>query len=293
MALWERERVTLLIEQDVVRMVGVLAGRVTRWGSAPLPRNALRDGYVGNEAALAQVLERLWVSQGGQKPVPRDNIVLGIPAQHALYKVASLQGEEQRLPAMNERARELLPEPNLYRAWQVVGGKENPALFVVATPADLVDGYVAALQRAGLGVSAVDIKTLALIRAVACQQTVIVDGEREQGSVIIVNEALLHKAVFPILDAPLLHSPEEKITRLTDALAQAIAQFNRDFPTYALHAATPIFLTGSLADHPLLRDSVQELLGHPIGRVAAPVVVPPDMPLAQFAANLGLSQKRL
>jgi hypothetical protein len=108
-----------------------------------------------------------------------------------------------------------------------------------------------------------------------------------------VNEALLHQARFPVLDVPLLSSADEKITRIAETLASAIAGFNREFPAYALQNATPVFLTGLLAEHPLLRDVVQELMGHPIGRVAAPFTVPPDMPLSQFAANLGLAQKRI
>lgn len=291
--MFAREKITLVIEPDVIRLVGVDRGRVSRWGSAPLPRGVIRDGYVTNEAVFAQVVERLWAAQSGQKAMPRDTIILAIPSQHAQYQMAALSAEEQKLTGLNAKAESLIPDPTTYRAWQVVGTKANPAIFVVAVPAELVNGYVAALQRAGLGVASVDVKTLALIRAVSCQQTVIVDCEREQSAVIIVNEALLHQARFPVLDAPLLHASEEKITRLVETLAHAITLFNLEFPAYALHNATPIFLTGSLADHPLLRDSVQELLGHPIGRVASPFVVPPDLPVAQFAANLGLAQKKV
>lgn len=291
--MFAREKITIVVEPDVIRLVGVDRGRVTRWGSAPLPRGVVRDGYVTNEAAFSQVVERLWAAQSGQKPMPRDTVILAIPSQHAQYQMAALSAEEQKMTGLNAKAEALIPDPTTYRAWQVVGSKANPAIFVVAAPAELVNGYVAALQRAGLGVAAVDVKTLALIRAVSCQQTVIVDCEREQGTVIIVNEALLHQARFPVLDAPLLHAPEEKITRLVETLAHAISTFNTEFPAYALHNATPIFLTGSLADHPLLRDTVQELLGHPIGRVASPFAAPPDLPLAQFAANLGLAQKKV
>jgi hypothetical protein len=291
--MFAREKITLVIEPDVIRLVGVDRGRVTRWGSAPLPRGVIRDGYITNEAVFAQVVERLWTAQSGQKPMPRDMIILAIPSQHAQYQMAALTAEEQKLTGLNAKAESLIPDPTTYRAWQVVGTKASPAIFVVAAPSELVNGYVAALQRAGVGVAAVDVKTLALIRAVSCQQTVIIDGERDQGAVIIVNEALLHQVRFPILEAPLLHTPDEKITRLAETVAHAIAHFNLEFPAYALHHATPIFLTGSLADHPLLRAAVQELLGHPIGRVASPFVAPPDMPLAQFAANLGLAQKKI
>jgi hypothetical protein len=291
--MFTREKITLVVEPDVIRLLSVERGRVTRCGSAPLPRGVVHDGYVTNEASFAQVVQRLWGAQSHEKPMPRDNVILAIPGQHAQYQMAPLSAEEQKLGRLNLKAEGLIPDPLTYRAWQVVGSKATPALFVVAAPVEQVNGFVSGLQAAGVGVAAVDVKTLALIRAVGCQQTVIVDCERDQGAVIIVNEALLHQARFPVLDAPLLAGAEDKITRLVETLANAIRSFNVEFPAYALQDATPIFLTGLLSEHSLLREAVEEVLGHPIGRVAFPFTVPPDMPLAQFAANLGLAQKRI
>lgn len=293
MAFWERERVTLVIEQEVVRLMGVEQGRVKRWGSAPLPRDTIHDGAVADELALAQVLEKLWANQLHQTPAPRDGLLVAIPGHHIPTRLISVRGLDTRNVAlMTEKAREALPDPEAYHAWQVVGPASQPGLFVVAAPVALVDGYVAALRRAGLGVAAMDTKQLALVRAVGAPHAIILDGERSLGSILIVDEALPRRVRFPALDAPLLASPEEKIARLAEVLYHTIEEYNEDGVSQVLHPAVPVFLTGSLADHDLLREVVQTVLGHPIGRFAPTLVLPADMPLSQFMTNIGLAQKQ-
>jgi hypothetical protein len=291
---WSQERITLVIESDAVRLMGVLRGAVTRWASAPLPRGTLEDGAVGEPGALAQVLERLWATHSQARPLPRGGVVMAIPGRHVASRLEPVVGPE--LPDEDEmalHARKVLPRPDAYHAWQLVGASPQQALFVLAAPMALVDGYVQAMEIAGLGVSAVDVKPLALVRAVGQRYTIIVDTERAFGTIIIVDDALPRQVRVWPLDAPLLAAPEEKVMRVVEALHDAIVQYNAESLGRALHPAVPIFLSGTLADHPLLRDVIREVLGHPIGQVAPPIQVPPDLPLNQFLANIGLAQKRL
>ncbi len=296
MALWDRERITLVIEQEAVRLMGVANGRVTRWGSAPLPRGLLdAEGLVSDEAAMAQVLERLWAAQTVGQPAPKERLLLAIPGHSVATTMVAVDGVDSANRALlHERARAALPQAEEnYVSWQQVGPASRPVLFVVSARRAVVDGYARALERAGLGVAAVDVKPLALIRGVAARNAVIVDGERSQGTVIVVDDALPRRVRFQSLALPLLLSPEDKALRLAELLVHTLQQYNEEAQARALHPAVPIFLTGSLADHTLLHDVVRDVLRHPIGVVKPEVAVPPDMPLSQFLANLGLAQKQL
>lgn len=291
---WIQERVTLVIESDTVRLMGVLRGAVTRWATAPLPRGTLEDGAVAEPGALAQVLERLWVAHSQARPMPRGGVVLAIPGRHINTRLEPIVGPELPDDAeMALHARKVLPRPDAYHVWQLVGTSPQQALFVLAAPTALVDGYVQAMEIAGLGVAAVDVKSLALVRAVGQRYTIIVDGERAFGTIIIVDDALPRQVRVWPLDAPLLAAPEEKVMRVVEALHDAIVQYNAESLGRALHPAVPVFLSGTLADHPLLHGVIQEVLGHPVGQIAPPFRVPPDMPLQHFLANIGLAQKRL
>lgn len=294
MARLRGERLTLVIENDVVRLMGVEKGQVTRWGSAPLPRGTLSAGAVANPDALAETVRRLWVSQTQDKPAPSNQLILGIPGHHIPTKIVSVQGLNTKDKAlMKNKAREALPGMDTYRAWQVIGPAKQSGLFVIAAPTTLIQSYLEPLKRIDLGVIAIDVKPLALIRAIGQRHAVIVDGERMLASIIIVDEALPRRARFPTLDAPLLVPLEEKITRLAELLIQTIRAYNNDKSGQVLHPAVPFFLTGSLAEHPLLRQVVEQILRHPVGEIKSPIQVPPNMPINQFMTNIGLAQKRL
>jgi hypothetical protein len=292
----DRERVTVVIESEVVRLVGVTQGRVSRWGSAPLPTETVdSDGIVAAPVDLAQVLERLWATQGHGVPVPRNEIVLAIPGRYVMTRLIPLAPDEAGDHALLAvRAAEVVAEQPYYHAWQVVGQTSGrPSLFVVAAPAALVESYVGAAARAGLGLAAVDVKPLALIRAVGQRHAVIVDAERSLVTIIIVDEGLPRRVRFQPLVAPLLTSPEDKIMRIAEVLHEAMQPDDMEASGVVLHPAVPLFLTGSLADHVLLRAVAREVLRHPIGELAPPIELPPEMPVSQFMANVGLAQKQV
>src|SRR5687768_18508725 len=125
-----RERVTLIVEQEAVRLLAVAGGKVIRWGSAPLPRGTLdSDGVVVHPAALTLVLERLWETQGATK----GHVLLALPGHHVASTVTPLAGMDSASRSLlNEAARVALPAPNTYLAWQQVGPTTRPSLFVVA-----------------------------------------------------------------------------------------------------------------------------------------------------------------
>jgi hypothetical protein len=292
----DRERVTVVIESEVVRLVGVAHGQVTRWGSAPLPPDTVDgDGVVVAPVELAQVLERLWSTQGRGVPVPRSEIILAIPGRSVMTRLLPLLPDESSDQALlAARAGEVVAEQPYYHAWQVVGQSSGrPSLFVVAAPVAIVESYVGAAARAGIGLAAVDVKPLALIRAVGQRHAVIVDAERTLATIIVVNEGLPRRVRFQPLVAPLLMSPEDKIMRIAEVLHKTMQPDAMEASGIVLHPATPLFLTGSLADHILLQAVVQEVLRYPVGQLIPPLELPSDMPISQFMANVGLAQKQV
>ncbi len=294
MALRERERITLVIEEEVVRVMEVNKQDVTRWGSAPLPRDTIKEGAVANPQAFADVVERLWLTQGKEHPMSRQNVLLAIPGHTIPTRIISARNfDTSDIELMNQKAREILPQADSHHVWQVLGTGTQARFFVMATPMALIQSYVDPLKHIGLELIAMDVKPLALIRAVGQRNAIIIDVERKLGSIIIVDEALPRRARFPVLQAPLLSSAEEKITRLTEVLYDTIQAYNSGNQGKTLHPAVPIFLTGSLSHHTLLQDVVQHLLGHPIGTYTISLNVPPDMPLSQFMVNIGLAKKQL
>lgn len=288
------ERVTLVVEHEALRLMAVAGGAVSRWGSAPLPAGTLAaDGGVANPTMLGQVLERLWSShsQPNAAAIP---LILAIPGRHIVSSLVSVTGADPADPeAMAMKARQAVPRPDAYHGWQVVGPSSQPGLFVVAAPAAIVDSYLTALQLAGLEALAVDVKPLALIRGIGQRNAIIVDGERSVGTIILVEDALPRRVRFPALNAPHLVTQEDRALYLTELVQETIDLHNSEAMGRPLHPGIPLFLTGSLADDPLMREHLRNQVAHPIGQLSPPFEMPGDMPISQFIANVGLAQKRL
>ncbi|MCB0077673.1 MAG: hypothetical protein KDD73_09630 [Anaerolineales bacterium] len=289
-----RERVTLVIEPDSLRLLTTEGRRIKRWGSAPIPqRTVTAEGGVIDRAALATRLTALWESHSHSEALPRSHVRVAIPGHRIVSKMIVLEPDpppdSDQLTAL---AAETLPGETLYRDWQLVGNPTRPELFVIGAKQELVEGYLAAFADADIAVSMVDAKPLALIRGIGQRHALIVDNERSVGTVMIVDEAMPRRVRFQLLDYPLLMTNEEKISRLTVALHQVINSYHQGNHAEPLHPAVPVYLTGLLGDEPLLRQAMEAALGLTVGTVSSSYEFPAAMPVAQFIANLGLAEKR-
>lgn len=292
------ERVTLLLEEETARLLTVREGRVLRWGSAPVPRGAIVDGKVTDAEAVAGAVDRLWeVHQA-----PREGVILGVPGVEVVTRVLAVAGTSPSPPPTwggptDEEVQAALAQSldleEVYLAWQVVGTPSQRAVYVVAMPRRVLDAYLAVLELVAISPVAVDLKQLALIRAIGHRHTVVADIERAVLGVVIVDEALPRFVRVWPLRAPLLARPDDKVTRAAEALGSAITAYNREPSGSFLHPAVPVHLSGALADQVLLREVVQVALGHPAVLAPAPFEVPPDLPVTHYLANMGLALKRL
>lgn len=277
-----------------MRLLGVQDQRVVRWASAPIRRGTLAaDGSVADAAALTEVLNRLWSHPSAQGAPSRERVIAAIPGVGVVSKLLPAAGLDPQDPeAINRRIRGALPRAEAFHAWQMVGDPTSPMLFVVSAPTPLVTGYVDCLAAAGIGLLALDLKPLALVRGIGANRAVILDVEPARGSVIVVHDRLPREVRFPRLDAPLLTSSEAKVLRLVEALDDVLLRYAEGGGP-PLGPAVPVYLTGSLFDQPLLRDAISTVLGHPIGRFQPLLEAPRELPLEQFAANLGLAYKQV
>lgn len=287
---FQHERVTLLLEEEIARLLTVREGRVVRWGSAPIPRDAIAGGVVVDVDAVASAIRRLWEVY---QP-PDEGIILGVPGVHVATRLLPVGGSDI-LTDEDVRAavaRDLdLTEVSL--DWQLVGPPSRRAVYVLAMQRAALETYLTALDLAGIRPIAVDLKQLALIRAVGHRHAILADLERGVLSVVIVDDALPQLIRIRPLQAALLMRPEDKVTRMAEILGTAIVDYNREPSGGFLHPAMPVHLSGALADQPLLQDVVRVVLGRPALQPKPPFAVPPDLPVAQYLANMGLALKRL
>ena len=85
---------------------------------------------------------------------------------------------------------------------------------------------------------------------------------------------------------------EDNLRRLTDELLKTIKFYNSNHPENPLSPTIPLLLTGELSADATSSQLIQAKLGHPVELLTLPLKLPPDLPIALYATNIGLSLKK-
>jgi type IV pilus assembly protein PilM len=141
------------------------------FGQVGLPPGAIVDGEVQDPSAVSDAIERLW--QNGK--FQSKTVVVGIAGLRAITRELDLPWvpDEDVDSAVRFQSEEVIPFPpdKTILSAQVLADTTNPdgtktrRVLVAAAHRDLVDGVVAATEKAGLIVEGVDLVSSALVRA--------------------------------------------------------------------------------------------------------------------------------
>lgn len=296
---FDRARVTLSVERDVARLLVVRGEEVTQWGSTPLPANAVhaeRRGLIVKPAPVGAALRSLWQ----RHPAPTTGLLVTIPPDESSTRLVVLQPDTTVDEGVaRDMAGGFWSLESSVLGWQVVQRNGRRLLFLFRTQRAAVEQMVAALSEANLTPAAIEPKPLALMRAAGRERCVIVDLERASLTVIVVDEALPGFVITWPLQAPLLDIPEAKMTRLAEAFLEALKRYNRERRGAPVDTAVPVVCTGALGDRPFLHEILESVLEYPVVEstlspkgMHSSIRMPPDLPVQQYMANIGLAFKQ-
>ena len=150
---------------------GAGAPVLVAFGQVGLPPGAIVDGEVQDHSAVSDAIERLW--QNGK--FQSKTVVVGIAGLRAITRELDLPWvpDEDVDSAVRFQSEEVIPFPpdKTILSAQVLADNTAPdgtrtrRVLVAAAHRDLVDGVVAATEKAGLIVEGVDLVSSALVRA--------------------------------------------------------------------------------------------------------------------------------
>lgn len=258
----------------------------------PISPSLLRNGYVFDVQGMAVAIREALSSHSFRG----SSVVFAFPGLRSSTRVLSLPSIPQRQldAVVNREARRLMafsPETS-YLFWQSLRG--SPAqlrVFVLTVPREPLVSLVEAVRLAGARPRAVDLKPLALIRAVSRDRAIIASVELNSIELVIVVDGLpqLMRGVF---------LGDEGITsqmvgaRLVDEMNRTISFYDDTHKEQPLGRDVPVYLVGDVAS-PDLADMVKNVTGRQVPALQPPIQCPSELPLAPFAVNLGLALKRL
>jgi type IV pilus assembly protein PilM len=286
--------VTVNVEERSLRLLTVKGGKVQKWGQMPLEPGLVENGLIRDPVQVGLALETLFEEQ----EVPKRGVitsltVIGLGSTSHIFDLPKMKPSLLE-DAIRREAKRAMPVPveELYLSHQVIserGGMQQ--VYVLGAPRDLVDAHIGAFQVAGIQLKAMDLKPLALVRAVNQRNAVIADLESESFHVIVVKDA-----IPDITRSAVLHREgldlQRKARRLVEEVIRTIDFYNHSHPDRPLEPSVPVFLTGELTAVPSVNKTIQAEMGYTIQVPKPPLEYPEALPLSQFMVNIGLALKK-
>jgi Tfp pilus assembly PilM family ATPase len=183
-----RPFVCLDFGSDQVSALEVVNGSVTRWGSRPLEEDALRNGDPTVPSIVADAVQQTLERAGIQARHTR----MALPDEATVSRQLVLPPMPRRdlSRAMHFQAEKTIPFP-IQRAcwsWDVVDQtKEGVWVYLAAAWRDTVERFVEVARAAGLVPQVLEPRSLAVARALAQEQALLVDaGARRLQATLLV-----------------------------------------------------------------------------------------------------------
>jgi len=184
------------------------------------------------------------------------------------------------------------PAADYYLFWERLAGRiRQRTVFALAVPKSTVLAALEAMEVARIRPVAMDLRTIALARAVGRSDAIVTNLEEGSIDIVIVERGIPAAIRSVPIISPTVNR-EAIQNRLIEETERALAYFDDTNPDHPLDADAPVYLTGSLANGIALTERLRAIIRHPIGRLKPEGIYPPELPLSDYAVNLGLALKR-
>ncbi len=285
-----RDATAVYIDDSAIRVLSMGGKRPRQWTTEPLEAGLVKDGFIVDEAEVATRLRSLRANGlfGSSR------VVAGINGINCMYRLLTLPELPRNvLPeaVRREASRALgVPLDQLYISWQELPGKPGETLVYVAAAArSTVDALIRTLRRAGLNPHLMDIAPLALARATAQPNALIVDLQATSLDIVVKMDGM--PEVVRSVPVSRTASTEDKLPVVKQELQRAVTFYNSGHPDAPLSDDIPLLVAGELGD---AQDSWNKLLGR-VARHVEPIETPVESPTGFLpylhAPTIGLALK--
>ncbi len=285
--------VTLEIDPTAIRLMETTGGRVVRWASLALDPTLFEDGVISDPPALSAAVRQLMDSSG----IKAKNVIASVSGLYSVSRIVAVStppgGGVTTQEAILEAAGDIMPLPadELYLSGQTIAtGEGAQQALVVGVPRDVIDAEMRTLRMAGINPRTLDLKAIALARAVNKEQALILNIEPSSFDIIIVVNGIpeVMRTMAWQTDG---FTGEDRVEHLAMNLELTVGFYNSRHPDTPLDPATPFFITGQMSRDLDLMEKLPARVGYPLESLAPPLECPKHMPVSQYAVNIGLALK--
>lgn len=287
-----RDVVTLTIESTDLRFLSA-RGHVVKWGSVPLPEGLVTGGVINDPLEMGRIVDETFLAND----LERRRVVLGVVGLRAIPRLLTMPKLQASMleAAISREAKKEMPVSleNLYLSWQSLPAEgDQQRIYLLGVPREMIDVQMRMLEAAGIQPLAMDLKPLALVRAVGQEQAVIISLEEGLLDIILVVEGL--PAIMRTFGLDQSQgSMEEHIDRLLGELNQTMRFYNDSHRNAMIRPNTPIYVCGRVMARPEVLAYLRNASDRPVEQPSSPLPCPDELPVLDYLANLGLALKKL
>ena len=285
--------VTIDISQAGIRLMETRGGVVRRWADALFEAEEAKPGVPGTVPALSAVIRQLMNSSGikAKKVIAS---ISGVYTVSRLIPVSSLPPAPTLEESVNDIVRDIMPIPmeDLYFFWQTVSTNDGEQqVFTIGVPRDIIDDKIRALKTVGINPQVIELKAMALARAVNKKQALILNIEPTNFDIIMVAKAvpgIMHSLAWRQDSMDIADAAEYLATNLEGT----VDFYNGQHADKPFDMTNPLYITGQMSIEPELMEKLRARLGFNIEPLTPPLECPVFLPVSQYAANIGLAMRK-
>ena len=285
-----RRVVSLCVEDTSMKVLVVKGKQLKTWASMPLEGGLVKNAVILDGEKLSEKIKEFLEING----VVTKRIAVSVSGIHSVYHLLRLPKFSKALmpEAVMREARRIMPVPldELYLSWQVLSISEVEVMVcLVGLPRSTIDPLIDTLRRVGLSPYLMDIKPLAVARAVGEENAIVVDTDPVSFDIVVVIDGvpqLLQSMTF----GEDVTSVDGKVAVIKEELDRTVQFYNSSHGEEPISPDMPLFLASE-------SDEVTKLLAqalvYPIKDVPELLPFPEHFDSAMYLANLGLIFKEV
>ncbi len=296
---------TLNISNQEIKLVGVQGKKVKCWTTYKLENGIVQDGRVLDPQGLAEIIVRLFKTQ----KLPRNKVVAtlsGLPYTYRIIDFPILKEDQVEEAIMRTLPDEFtIPVEDLYVSWaKLITRLESADYFVLGVDRDLVDSFIQTMKLAEIKDWSIDLKPLALARAVSATDAIVASLDLDHMDIILVRDGYIKELHATGLDYEGQFDFSEYTDKFVSEIMKILSYHHDDSgspePEKALNEL-PILVTGELIgpagseygvpDESQVTARLTKLSGHTVSLIQPMIAGPATFNVNAYATNIGLFLK--
>ena len=284
---------TIDFDGRTIRLLVTKGEEILHWASATVSGELMNQGLILKPEEMADEIRGLLGSNG----TPRRRFVTSLTGHRAASRVLTFPKVKSKFlnEAVRRKAKQEMPLPmdETYLSWHAIGAENGQIrVYAFAVPRIVIDRQVETLKAAKLKLRAMDLKPLALARAVEDSNCIIANLEDQSAGVVLVVNGT-PEIIRSVPQTAEEAGPEERVEKLAQELSRTVQFYDEGHRENPLDPDIKVYATGLMLEGENIRELLAARTPYEVVLPAPSMRFPEEFPIVAFSANLGLAKKRI